>query len=151
MQMKEIPNTIGLRTTIGADYEFVYQVKKAALGVYIDQIWGWDEDFQRDYHRKEFIPSKIQIITFNAKDVGWQVVNRTPDWIYIVDIVILPEFQRKGIGSELIRRIMCEAKDKHIPVRLGVFKINPVRSLYERLGFSVFHETETHYEMEAFA
>ena len=31
---------------------------------------------------------------------------------------------------------------------LQVFKSNPAKYLYERLGFTVYGETETHYQME---
>jgi ribosomal protein S18 acetylase RimI-like enzyme len=33
------------------------------------------------------------------------------------------------------------------PIRLFVLKVNPARRLYERLGFQVLEETETHYVM----
>ena len=37
---------------------------------------------------------------------------------------------------------------KGIRTILQVFKDNPAKSLYEKLGFKVYGETETHYQME---
>lgn len=44
-----MPN-VTLRKATADDSEFVFLVKKAALGEYIEQTWGWDEDFQRRFH-----------------------------------------------------------------------------------------------------
>jgi ribosomal protein S18 acetylase RimI-like enzyme len=139
---------IGLRSTSSADSEFVYQTKKAALGKYIAETWGWEEQYQRQYHTKDFHPSAIQIVTLEDKDVGWVVVTRSDDQIQISELYILPEYQRRRIGSHLVSKLLEEAREKHIPVKLGVLKVNPARHFYEKLGFGVVGETETHYQME---
>ncbi len=139
---------IGLRPTTSADSEFVYQTKKAALGKYIAQTRGWDEQYQREYHRKDFDASVIQIVTLQDKDVGWVVFTRSDDQIQINELYILPEYQRRGIGSHLVSKLLEEAREKHIPVRLGVLKVNPARRFYQKLGLRVVGETETHYQME---
>ena len=149
IQIGDMMTDIGLRSSTSADSEFVYQTKKAALGKYIAQTWGWDEQFQREYHRKDFDPSVIQIVTLQDKGVGWVVFTRSDDQIQINDLYILPEYQRRGIGSHLVSKLLEEAREKHIPVRLGVLKVNPARRFYEKLGFAVVGETETHYQMEA--
>jgi ribosomal protein S18 acetylase RimI-like enzyme len=41
-----------------------------------------------------------------------------------------------------------ENSNKGILTRLRVFKNNPAKNLYERLGFKVYDEIETHYYME---
>lgn len=45
--------------------------------------------------------------------------------------------------SELFRE--ADRSDK--PVRLRVLKVNPARRLYQRLGFRIVDEDETHYTM----
>ena len=42
------------RPAAEADYRFGCQVRKAALGHYIADTWGWNEDQQRDSYRREF-------------------------------------------------------------------------------------------------
>lgn len=44
--------------------EFSYQVKKASLGEYITQIWGWDEVIERDFHTKSWGKYRPHIITY---------------------------------------------------------------------------------------
>jgi hypothetical protein len=53
---------ITLRTATEKDSELVYFIKKAALGEYIAETWGWNEGFQRQYHAKDYEPSRTKII-----------------------------------------------------------------------------------------
>jgi ribosomal protein S18 acetylase RimI-like enzyme len=134
-----------LRLARPEDSEFVFQVKKAALGEYIEQTWGWDEGFQRDFHVKDYDPTTIGIICWQGTDVGWLEVDRGSDNFLLTGIYILPEYQSRGVGSAVIRQIIREAKETQLPLRLEVLKVNPrARVLYEKLGFVVTGETETH-------
>ncbi|MEJ2239139.1 MAG: GNAT family N-acetyltransferase [Gemmatimonadales bacterium] len=131
------------------DSEFVFQVKKAALGEYIEKTWGWDEQFQRDFHVSEYQPTTIEIICWQNTDVGWLAVERGSDGIRLTGIYMLPEYQSRGVGSTVIRQIIKEATATQLPVTLEVLKVNPrARALYEKLGFVVTGETETHNLME---
>jgi len=80
------------------------------------------------------------IIEHQGAPAGYLIVQRTTDEHRLVNIALRPEFQGRGIGSELIRRIQREAATAGVPVRLQVFENNRARSLYRRLGFV---ETET--------
>ena len=44
--------------------------------------------------------------------------------------------------------LLREADAAGLPIRLEVFKVNPVQSLYLRCGFRVTGEFKTHYRME---
>ena len=45
---------VTLRAATQDDSEFVFLVKKAALGKYVEQTWGWDESFQRQFHDDDY-------------------------------------------------------------------------------------------------
>ena len=62
-------------------------------------------------------------------------------------IEVLPEYQGKGISGFMINQLIRSAKKEGRDLRLHVFKINPARRLYSRLGFQIVDETETHYVM----
>jgi GrpB-like predicted nucleotidyltransferase (UPF0157 family) len=53
------------------------------------------------------------------------------------------------LGTAIICGAMTEAALRGLPVALQVFKGNPARHLYERLGFTVVGETSTHFLMRA--
>lgn len=71
------------------------------------------------------------------------------DHVMVGKIELLPAFQRQGIGTLLMTRILGAAEARQVPVRLQVLRTNtPARRLYERLGFTVTGQTETHFQME---
>jgi len=141
--------SVVLRQATLEDSEFVFLVKKAALGEYIVQTWGWDEAFQRAFHLKEYEPDKTQIIVLKGQDVGWILVSESDSEFHLQEIYLLPAYQRLGIGSHLIRLLLAEAEQKRKPVRLQVLKVNPkARGLYELLGFRLIGESDKYYLMQ---
>jgi GNAT superfamily N-acetyltransferase len=115
---------------------------------YIEQVYGWNEEDQEHYFRGSFHPQEIHVIQVDGKDAGMYVYDADEDGeVLLKRIEVLPEYQGQGIGSYIIKRLIGRAKKEGRDLRLHVFKINPARQLYSRLGFEVVHETETHYVM----
>jgi ribosomal protein S18 acetylase RimI-like enzyme len=139
-----------LRAVTAEDEDWLYELNRAALGSYVEQIWGkWDELWQRQYFHEHFDPGVSRIVVYRGQDVGiLRVEERIAD-VAMAVIELLPAFQRMGIGTTVISEVRADAHRRHLPVVLQVFKVNPARRLYERLGFVVSGETATHYQMIA--
>ena len=149
MKSKIEISEVSLREAIDADREFAFQVLKAAFGKYVEEVYGWDEELQRQIHQQRFRPSSTWIIKYNDKEIGLLAFDREPDYIRVRQLFLLPEYQGWGIGVYLMKDILTESKQKGIPVRLQVLKVNNrAKVFYERIGFSVTGETETHHKME---
>ena len=58
------------------------------------------------------------------------------------------EYQRRGIGSKLVERLLAEARSARLPLRLRVLRVNPAFRLYQRMGFRVVEATPERYFME---
>jgi ribosomal protein S18 acetylase RimI-like enzyme len=138
---------VELRPTNPDDYDFVFSVHCAAMRSSVEQIYGWDADWQARYFREHFDPARRQIIRYCGNDVGYISVEEQKTSLFLNSIAILPSYQGRGIGTTLIRRLQHKARTKGVPVTLQVLKVNPARALYERLGFKVTGETDTHYRM----
>ena len=114
---------------------------------YVEKTWGWDEQWQADYFRHRFDPTTCEIIESDGVPIGCISVERREDRIFLAVIEIAPGYQNRATGTKLIRALCDEADSRGVPVELQVIKVNPARCLYERLGFVVIGETETHYLM----
>lgn len=129
--------------------EFVYQVKKNAYKKYVEENWGpWNDDVQRELFQKFInnVQGDAWIIQLNGKDIGFYNGATLEDGSYeIGNICIIPEYQGKGIGTQVLKDIMRLHKDQTLHIQY--FKQNPVGKLYERLGFTPNGETEFHYQM----
>ena len=75
-------------------------------------------------------------------------MRRQSDEIRLFRVFLLPSVQNRGIGTRLVRDLLDEAAAAGLPLRLRVLRVNPARRLYERLGFVLSGETETHFTME---
>ncbi len=139
-----------LRHCLTEDSEFYYNVKKTTLKQYIEQIWGeWDEDFQRERHKKNFSPKYTQIIQWCAKDIGILVIEEDSEVLMVHNIEILPEYQNKGIGTYLMLKIVQNANEKRKNVLLHVLKSNlKAKKFYHKIGFKDDIEEETHFRMK---
>ena len=142
-------NKVGLRSAVPEDADFLYNLLKATMQEYVTQVWGWDEQWQRQYFQENFIPDKERIIIKGEEEIGVISTEKYDDEIFLAKIYILPEHQGQHIGTELIEGVLGEAFDLGLPVTLRVLKVNPAKRLYDRLGFVVTGETETHYLMKA--
>ena len=128
--------------------EFSYQVKKAAEGTYITQLWGWDEKFQRNFHTSDWQLKRPSIIIYDKKPIGTIYILENDDNIQIGQFFILPEYQNKGIGSYLLKRILDKAELSGRTTRLAYLKNNPVASLYQLHGFKIISEHDEFYFTE---
>lgn len=139
---------VSLRTARESDRSFGFEVKKAAMRPYIEPIWGWDEAFQVEYHRNDWEKQRPQIIILGERDIGTIEIVRGEAGFHLGEFYLFPAYQRQGIGLHLMQALLREADATRLPIRLEVFKINPVQSLYLRCGFRITGEFKTHYRME---
>ncbi|HOP06338.1 MAG TPA: GNAT family N-acetyltransferase [candidate division Zixibacteria bacterium] len=145
--MTAVPD-ISLRTASDADSEFFFEVTKAALGKYIELTWGWDEDQQRRLHEEKWHIDNSYVVIAEGREMGTLRYEEGSERFYVRSLYLLPAWQNRGIGTRIMRLIMDRASSAGLPVGLHVLKNNPARRLYERLGFVIIDQNETHFEME---
>jgi ribosomal protein S18 acetylase RimI-like enzyme len=66
----------------------------------------------------------------------------------MVDIALLPEYRRAGIGSAILKDLLAEGArgGKRVSIHVEIF--NPALALYERLGFRKLREHGVYHFME---
>lgn len=138
---------ISLRPASDKDAEMLWDLHRVTLKPYVEQIWGWDENFQRRYFSEHFTTTNSKIIRCDGINAGVLTVEENQLGFILSNIELYPQYQGLGIGTQLINDVIDKAGQRGLSVSLRVLKINPARQLYLRLGFSVIGETETHYWM----
>ena len=137
-----------LRPATVEDLDFLYDLHEVTLRVHVEAIWGWQESFQRKMMRDSFGEKRRSIIVVDGADNGVVSLVHAADQLHLDLVEIHPRVQRRGIGSAIVRAVIAEAEAARLPTSLRVFKINVgARRLYQRLGFAVVGENETHYDM----
>ncbi|HEX8428375.1 GNAT family N-acetyltransferase [Hymenobacter sp.] len=136
------------RLATAADFEVTLAIKKQALGPYIEQVWGWEDEFQRVFHAENFKPDSTTLLLYEEREIGLLEAEEQPDSFFIQSLLIVPELQGKGIGTALLNEFITKASAVNKPVRLDVLQVNKsALKLYQRLGFTIRDTTELTFQL----
>jgi len=149
---------ITLRPVTQADEEFLLKLYKSSRGDDLRGL-GWSEERISEFlemqyearqrlHENDYQNATDEIVLLDGNPAGHMAIERREGEIRCVDIALLPENRRAGIGTLLIRRLQDQARGVSKPLRLQLIRFNRAVTLLERLGFVRTSETGTHFQME---
>ena len=136
-----------LRPATGADREFLRALHHTCFRPWVEPIWGWDEADQDRRFAAAFTTEGRSIVELSGRPIGTIRTTRVEGALFLADVAVAPEHQRRGIGARLLRGVLAEADREGVPVRLQVLRTNPARRLYERHGFTIERETPERFHM----
>jgi GNAT superfamily N-acetyltransferase len=131
---------IELRVALPTDYDFARGVHHAGMRWIAERLFGWDDAAQAEKFARQFVLPEVRVIVMHGQDVGYLQVAEEPEGLLLKELHIAAPFQKRGIGTEVLRRLLAEARRMGKPLNVGVVKFNPARELYERLGFRIIGE-----------
>lgn len=103
---------------------------------------------QRYHYRTYFPDAAFDVIERNGRAIGRLYVDERQTRIHIVDIALMPESRGSGIGTALLSAIQDYATTRGKGVDIFVERMNPAKTLYDRMGFKVIREEEVYLEMD---
>lgn len=95
---------------------------------------------QHRHYSLHFADAEWLIIEREAEAVGRLYLRSLPENLHIIDISLLPESRRKGIGGAIMQDILDHARELGKGVTIHVERNNPARALYTRLGFEMIED-----------
>jgi GNAT superfamily N-acetyltransferase len=109
----------------------------------------WQFDLQRREYDARFPDARYQLILIDEEPAGRIWVGEDDEQIRLLDIALLPQFQKRGAGTRLLKDLMKEADDAGKLLRHMVFVLNnDAHRFYERLGFVVIEDLGAYKHME---
>lgn len=139
-----------LRDCLMSDAKFILKLKELGMKWYIEKLYGWNVDVQMEKTIAELGENlnNMKIIVAEGKDIGVTTFTEYDNYFQVGLIVLHPDFQNKGIASQIIKNYIEIAKNKHKRIIIKTFKENPAQNLYKRLGFQVYETDNTHLHLE---
>ena len=127
------------------DELFLFEVYASSRSEEIS-LWGWDQGqqlqflrmqhaAQQGFYRQQYPKLQYQIIMDAGISAGRMATVQIDAELVLVDIILLPEFQGKGLGTAILMALQEQAAKQKILLRLSVLTDSRARQLYERLGF----------------
>ncbi|NQT11709.1 MAG: GNAT family N-acetyltransferase [Planctomycetes bacterium] len=107
---------------------------------------GWNE---ARHQQEPKHPECYQMVCRERQRVGFLSLRDEPQFVYLPTIQLVPDARASGIGTLLMQHVEHVAVEREYDrVRLRVFKGNPAKSLYDRLGYVVVESDDFSYVME---
>ncbi len=127
-----------IRNCTWQDYRYCYTLTKKNMFHYFKKYWG---GWKPSEFRNHFNPKDAKMIIKHKRRIGYYVVKIKKNIHHIDNIQISASMRGKGIGAHVLNRIEKQAlKSKRQCIQLTVFKENPARKLYERLGYHIIRD-----------
>jgi len=149
--------TLELRPVAPEDEEFLFALYLSTRADELAQVeWGegqkelfvrWQFHLQQREYEARFPDAEYSVVLVDGHPAGRIWVGRDAAQIRLLDIALLPEFQNRGAGTLLLRRLMAEARREGKALRHMVFVLNnDAHRFYERLGFAVIEDFDGAYK-----
>jgi ribosomal protein S18 acetylase RimI-like enzyme len=137
---------VALRPAHPQDFDYCARLYFAGMGRIIREL-NLDRFAHAAGLREQWDPTQVRIITMDGADVGWLQSAVQGDAVFLAQLFVDDAFQRRGIGTEVMNRLIGEATQARLAVTLGVVKTNPAVRLYDRLGFRITHGDDRKFYM----
>jgi ribosomal protein S18 acetylase RimI-like enzyme len=150
---------VALRTATPEDYEDLLRVYASTRAGELAQVTWWDDaqklafcrmqyDAQKSEYEANYPNCEYNVILLDGRTAGRIWVSRDDEEIHLLDIALLPEAQRHGIGAALVGALIEEARASGQRLRHMVFVMNTdALRFYERLGFQVVEDVGAYKHM----
>ncbi|MCM3905170.1 MAG: GNAT family N-acetyltransferase [Pyrinomonadaceae bacterium] len=109
----------------------------------------WQFEMQRREYDARFPDARYDVIVVDGQPAGRIWVGSDDEQLHLLDIALLKEFQNRGVGTQLFRRLIDEAAKANKHLRHMVFALNEdALRFYERLGFVIIEDLGAYKHME---
>lgn len=139
------PVGIRFRPSVDADLDFLAELYASTREAELAPV-PWPEETKRvflldqfakqhDHYQQHYEGADYWLIERDAEPIGRVYVYRSPGEIRLMDIALLPAQRGRGLGAALLAELIDEADRHEAQITLHVEADNPVKRLYQRLGF----------------
>jgi ribosomal protein S18 acetylase RimI-like enzyme len=143
---------IACRPMTDADLPFVAALYASTRAEELEAT-GWPEAMkaafldqqhraQHSHYRASYPEAEWLIVERQGEPIGRLYLADQGGELLLIDISLLPESRRAGLGGALLRDLLAHARATGQLVSLHVERTNPAQRLYERLGFRMVEEVE---------
>lgn len=159
MSIKIGDDLIRLRPFSVLDLDFLSKVYFSTREEELQQVSDWTNEMklsfltqqfeaQHEYYQKNYLGGQFFVVERGIEKIGRLYYKEGFEGtIRIIDIALLPKFQKKGFGTNILNGIFKRAKEIKQNVTIHVESFNPAMKLYNKLGFEKISETNGVYHL----
>jgi len=122
-----------------SEFEGGFAAIKQGIYPYVESVFGWDDEFQRERLSRVYQPQWFSWILQGGERVGLLCCKPYDNALHVHLLIISPQYQGRQLGSAVMERLHREAeREGKSRVTLSSFTRNQgALRFYERLGYKV--------------
>ncbi len=138
-----------LRNALPEDFKYILKLTRQNMERIVTREWNadWKKDIEPNFVNSWKTQGEKKIIEVDNRCVGyfWFEQHQEEKEIFINSIQIVEQFQRKGLGTEVINWLLNEARNRNLEFVRGVVQKNNVhaRNFFEKDKFKFIEETKS--------
>ena len=141
-----------LRHARDTDRAWLEELRRAVYEHLFHATWGgWDETRHQRHFAATWKKGRIQLIEVRGQPIGMIQLLELEACVEVGEIQVLPEYQNKGLGTQLLVEVIDRARQqgRDIILSAGLMNVGAHR-LYARLGFEETERSDTHVHMRCY-
>jgi len=138
-----------LRPATFSDRAFLSGLARAAYRDVVARQFGeWDDAVQGARFAAKLERAVFRIVTAGDRAVAAVWSEERSDHVFLHELLVLPEFQNRGIGAQLLALEVANSRAAGKPIRLHTLRLNRAQEFYARHGFTVTLRGDVYVDME---
>ncbi|MFF1359624.1 GNAT family N-acetyltransferase [Streptomyces sp. NPDC058297] len=140
-------SVLQVRLATVEDHQWLFKLHEQAHMELVERAYGpWNKDQQRAFFSPVVNDHEVFIFSDGDRQVGAVYLGERDGEVWLELVEVLPEFQRRGYGTRVLRWVVARASEQGMGTLLQVHRVNEdARRLYLSEGFTSAGETETHH------
>lgn len=128
--------------TSEADVDQLVSIRIAAMRESLTMVGRFEPERARSRFLSSFDPRHCYFLKIQDQTAGFFSLHREEGAFSLQHMYLLPEYQRKGIGSQALKRILAGTDRWNLPVKVGALRGSDSNRFYQHHGFIPTHEEE---------
>ncbi len=124
-----------IETAKDINAELLAEIRVEAMRPSLQAVNRFDPERAKKRFLSAFQASDTKIIYFEEKRVGFFVVRKKTDHLYLDHLYVVPAFQGRGVGRRIIHDLKEAATIASLPIRLLALNGSPSNEFYKSCGF----------------
>jgi len=138
---------IQFRLVSNSELDELFACVKQGLFIHVDDVFGWDDDFQRQRLINDYHPSWFHWIYHKNERVGLVCFKPYDNAYHVHFLIISPQYQGRSLGKQVMTFIQKRAmEERREQVTLSSFRSNTSAiSFYQALGYQIVDDSDAHF------
>jgi GNAT superfamily N-acetyltransferase len=133
---------IALKPAHPGDFEELLALRIEAMRESLERIGRFDAGRARERFSAGFAPEHTRHVLLGADRVGFVAVKPIDNALLLDHLYVLPRYQGRRIGSQVLQAVFAEADTAGLPMRVGALRGSDSNRFYLRHGFVRVEESE---------